>query len=73
LPRLVDASFGNAGQVCIKAQRVFVVRARFQEFLDRFVELTLAVGDPLDERTVGRTHDRSAPSTETKLLSRRDA
>jgi acyl-CoA reductase-like NAD-dependent aldehyde dehydrogenase len=54
LPRLVDASFGNAGQVCIKAQRVFVVRARYQQLLDRFVELTkaLVVGDPLDERTV---------------------
>lgn len=54
LPRLVDASFGNAGQVCIKAQRLFVVRSRFAEFLDRFVELTraVAVGDPLDERTV---------------------
>jgi acyl-CoA reductase-like NAD-dependent aldehyde dehydrogenase len=54
LPRLVDASFGNAGQVCIKAQRLFVVRARFDEFLERFVALTraLPVGDPLDERTV---------------------
>jgi aldehyde dehydrogenase (NAD+) len=54
LPRVVDASFANAGQVCIKAQRIFVVRQRFQEFVDRFVALTkeLAVGDPLDERTV---------------------
>jgi acyl-CoA reductase-like NAD-dependent aldehyde dehydrogenase len=54
LPALVDASFANAGQVCIKAQRVFVVRSRFAEFLERFVALTraLPVGDPLDERTV---------------------
>jgi glyceraldehyde-3-phosphate dehydrogenase (NADP+) len=54
LPRLVDASFGNAGQVCIKAQRLFVVRSAFPKFLDRFVELTgaLAVGNPLDEQTV---------------------
>jgi len=54
LPRVVDASFANAGQVCIKAQRLFVVRARFREFLERFVALTraLVVGDPLDERTV---------------------
>lgn len=54
LPRLVDASFGNAGQVCIKAQRVFVVASRFEEVRRRFVELAaaLAVGDPLDERTV---------------------
>ena len=54
LPRLVDASFGNAGQVCIKAQRLFIVRSAFAKFLERFVELTraLAVGNPLDEQTV---------------------
>jgi acyl-CoA reductase-like NAD-dependent aldehyde dehydrogenase len=54
LPRVVDASFANAGQVCIKAQRLFVVRQRFAEFTERFVALTkaLGVGDPLDERTV---------------------
>jgi acyl-CoA reductase-like NAD-dependent aldehyde dehydrogenase len=54
LPRVVDASFANAGQVCIKAQRLFVVRERFEQFLERFVTLTqaLSVGDPLDERTV---------------------
>jgi acyl-CoA reductase-like NAD-dependent aldehyde dehydrogenase len=54
LPRVVDASFANAGQVCIKAQRLFVVRERFSEFLERFVALTraLPIGDPLDERTV---------------------
>ena len=63
LPRVVDASFANAGQVCIKAQRVFVVRERFDEFLERFVALTraLPVGDPLDERTVVGPHDRGAP------------
>lgn len=54
LPRVLDASFANAGQVCIKAQRLFVVRERFEPFVARFVELSaaLAVGDPLDERTV---------------------
>lgn len=54
LPRLVDASFGNAGQVCIKAQRLFVERSVYPKFLERFVELTraLVVGDPMDERTV---------------------
>ena len=54
LPRVVEASFASAGQVCIKAQRLFVVRQRFQEFLERFVALTqaLAVGDPADPRTV---------------------
>jgi acyl-CoA reductase-like NAD-dependent aldehyde dehydrogenase len=54
LPRVVDASFANAGQVCIKAQRLFVVKSRFDAFVERFVALTRAlhVGDPLDERTV---------------------
>lgn len=54
LPRIVEACFANAGQVCIKAQRLFVVRPRLAEFIERFVSLTreLAVGDPLDERTV---------------------
>ncbi|MDF3065602.1 MAG: aldehyde dehydrogenase [Polyangiaceae bacterium] len=54
LPRVVDAAFANAGQVCIKAQRLFVVKSRFDAFLERFVELTraLAVGDPMDPRTV---------------------
>jgi len=54
LPRVVDASFANAGQVCIKAQRLFVVRSRFDAFVERFLALTqaLVVGDPMDERTV---------------------
>lgn len=54
LPRVVDAAFANAGQVCIKAQRLFVVKSRFEDFLERFVTLSreLAVGDPLDPRTV---------------------
>ena len=54
LPRVVDACFANAGQVCIKSQRLFVVRERFAQFVERFVQLAqaLPVGDPLDERTV---------------------
>jgi acyl-CoA reductase-like NAD-dependent aldehyde dehydrogenase len=54
MPGLVDACWSNAGQVCIKAQRLFVHVARFEEFLARFVEATRAVacGDPLDEATV---------------------
>jgi acyl-CoA reductase-like NAD-dependent aldehyde dehydrogenase len=54
VPRLVEASFANAGQVCIKAQRLFVVQSRYAELVERFVAATreLAVGDPLDERTV---------------------
>lgn len=47
------AAFGYAGQVCIKVQRLFVQRSRFDEFLAHFVAATRALpcGDPLDERT----------------------
>jgi acyl-CoA reductase-like NAD-dependent aldehyde dehydrogenase len=54
VPRLVEASFANAGQICIKAQRLLVHTSRYEEFTARFVEATRAVfcGDPLDERTM---------------------
>ncbi|MCO5166350.1 MAG: aldehyde dehydrogenase family protein [Planctomycetes bacterium] len=54
LPAIVAASFQNGGQVCIRIQRLFVHRARFDEVLGRFVEAAraLPVGDPLDPRTV---------------------
>lgn len=54
LPPIVAAAWANAGQVCIRVQRLFVHRARWDEFLPRFVEATRAVpcGDPLDPRTV---------------------
>jgi acyl-CoA reductase-like NAD-dependent aldehyde dehydrogenase len=47
------AAFAYAGQVCIKVQRLYVQRSRFEEFLERFVAAAqaLACGDPLDERT----------------------
>ncbi len=66
--RLVYGSFAYAGQVCISVQRIYVVRAVFDEFARRFVERTrrVKVGDPLDpdtdlgpmvdEAAVGRTH-----------------
>jgi acyl-CoA reductase-like NAD-dependent aldehyde dehydrogenase len=54
VPRLVEASFANAGQICIKAQRLLVHTSIYEEFTARFVEATRAVfcGDPLDERTM---------------------
>lgn len=54
LPRIVESCWANAGQVCIKAQRLFVHARLFEEFVARFVAATrgLAVGDPLDEGTV---------------------
>ena len=54
VPAIVEACFASAGQVCIKAQRLFVHESRYDEFLARFsaATLALAVGDPLDENTV---------------------
>jgi acyl-CoA reductase-like NAD-dependent aldehyde dehydrogenase len=54
LPRIVEAAWANAGQICIKAQRIFVHAELWGAFLDRFVAASLAVpvGDPRDEQTV---------------------
>lgn len=51
---LVAASWANAGQVCIKVQRILVHASAYEEFLERFVQATLEVvcGDPLDPNTV---------------------
>jgi len=54
LAPIVTGSWANAGQVCIKVQRIYVHRSLYDEFLERFVEATKAVphGDPLDPDTV---------------------
>jgi acyl-CoA reductase-like NAD-dependent aldehyde dehydrogenase len=54
LPRIVESSWANAGQVCIKAQRLLVERAIFGDFVERFVAATRAVvcGDPLSDDTM---------------------
>lgn len=51
---LVAGSWANAGQVCIKVQRILVHASLYPAFMERFVEATeaLAVGDPRDEDTV---------------------
>jgi glyceraldehyde-3-phosphate dehydrogenase (NADP+) len=66
--RLVYGAFAYAGQVCISVQRIYVVRAIYEEFERRFVERAaqVKVGDPLDpatdvgpmvdEKAVERTH-----------------
>jgi len=50
VPRCVMGSFANSGQVCISVQRIFVHRARYDEFLGKFVAATkaLKIGDPMD-------------------------
>jgi acyl-CoA reductase-like NAD-dependent aldehyde dehydrogenase len=54
MPRLVEACWANAGQICIKPQRLLVSAAIFDEFSERFVAETarVKVGDPLDPETV---------------------
>jgi acyl-CoA reductase-like NAD-dependent aldehyde dehydrogenase len=67
--RLVFGAFAYAGQVCISVQRIYVVRAIYDEFERRFVEKVRSVrsGDPLDpatdlgpmvdDKAVRRTHE----------------
>ncbi len=54
MPKLVEVCWANAGQVCIKPQRLLVSARIFDEFVQRFVAATRAVkvGDPLDPETV---------------------
>lgn len=49
----VRSSFANQGQICLCGSRVFVERAAYQNFIDRFIDQTskLKIGDPLDEKT----------------------
>jgi acyl-CoA reductase-like NAD-dependent aldehyde dehydrogenase len=50
---LVDGAFFNSGQSCCAIERIYVHRNIWDEFLDRFVDLTRAyvLGDPLDPAT----------------------
>lgn len=54
LPAIVMGAWANAGQVCIKIQRLLVHGQVYEAFLERFVAATraLAIGDPLDEETI---------------------
>ena len=54
LKRILQGSFGNAGQSCIAVQRIYLHESIADAFTDHFVKLTksLAVGDPMNERTV---------------------
>ncbi|NUT35408.1 MAG: aldehyde dehydrogenase family protein [Hamadaea sp.] len=55
--------YTNSGQSCISVQRVYVQRARFDEFVEAFTRevKTLRVGDPLDPTTdVGSMVDEQA-------------
>ncbi len=51
--RTLAGAFGYAGQVCISVQRLFLHRAVYDEFLERFIAgaRELKAGDPLDPAT----------------------
>ncbi len=51
--RLAANAFAFAGQSCISVQRIYVQRAAYDGFLERFVPRVerLVVGDPADEET----------------------
>jgi len=54
VPKLVESAWANAGQICIKCQRIFVHAELYPDFIERFVAVSqaVAVGDPRDERTM---------------------
>jgi len=49
----IKAIFLNAGQVCLAGSRLYIQRAIYDEFLDRFVAAaeSLVIGDPKDPAT----------------------
>lgn len=53
IPTSIQSSFANQGEICLCGSRIFVERAIYGEFVDRFVEATerLRIGDPLDDAT----------------------
>jgi len=52
--KLAVAAFAYSGQVCIKAQRIFVAREIWRPFLDAFLAASRQIepGDPSDPKTV---------------------
>jgi aminomuconate-semialdehyde/2-hydroxymuconate-6-semialdehyde dehydrogenase len=53
VPWSIQASFRNAGQICLAGSRIFVAREVYDEFLSRFVEAAerMRIGDPADRAT----------------------
>jgi acyl-CoA reductase-like NAD-dependent aldehyde dehydrogenase len=61
--KLAQNAFAFAGQSCISVQRIYVERAAYDRFLERFVPLVedLKLGDPAEEETdVGPVIDDGA-------------
>jgi aminomuconate-semialdehyde/2-hydroxymuconate-6-semialdehyde dehydrogenase len=49
----IQSSFANQGEICLCGSRIFVDRAIYTQFVDRFVDATkkLRIGDPTDAST----------------------
>jgi aminomuconate-semialdehyde/2-hydroxymuconate-6-semialdehyde dehydrogenase len=49
----IQSSFANQGEICLCGSRIFVERAIYDQFVERFVEATkkLRIGDPSDPST----------------------
>jgi len=68
--------YSNSGQSCISVQRVYVQRARFDEFVEAFRNEVdqLVVGDPLDPATdVGSMVDEDAATRVEKWIEQATA
>lgn len=50
---LVRGAFAFSGQVCISAQRIYVQKGVYQDFLDQYIALVekLVIGNPMEETT----------------------
>ncbi|MGM7719824.1 aldehyde dehydrogenase family protein [Metabacillus sp. Hm71] len=50
---LVRGAFAYSGQICISAQRIYVQKDVYQDFLDQYVPLVekLVIGNPMEETT----------------------
>ena len=71
--RSLVGAFSYAGQVCISVQRMFIHRAVYDDFMERFVEApaALVVGDPLDPETqLGPMVDEPRPQRDRALGAR---
>src|SRR5215211_4180521 len=69
---LAQHAFSFAGQSCISVQRIYVARAAYDAFVERFVPAVeaLRVGDPADEETdVGPVIDDEARETGARVLT----
>ncbi|HTJ94988.1 MAG TPA: aldehyde dehydrogenase family protein [Pararobbsia sp.] len=54
IPKIINAGFRKAGQVCTSVQRLFVARGIADRFIPKFIEAVKATpcGDPADPKTI---------------------